>query len=300
MKKLSVFLILIGFLLFSAGTASSFPLWPGTGTTAGTIFQDDNRDYLLNLVGNADTIDIGDVLIAAIEFPSVEQSPSGPVYATDQAVDELVAISVIQLKSITDIGLSTELWWFGEWTTDTTDTLYTTLDMSTDDSMVKFYSLGSTTNLQLNLDQSLDTSIASIVDGTPLWSFSVTTDEDTFWVFDPSIPGADSISAVNQLNSTTKVGLLNYALNQTAGSDIFNNIALDAFTLGLAATDGSIDDGLVDMTGSGDILGGGNLNGGAFARSDIDTAVNPIPEPATMSLFGLGLLGLAAISRRRK
>ena len=44
----------------------------------------------------------------------------------------------------------------------------------------------------------------------------------------------------------------------------------------------------INDSNDGDNWGGMSLN------------VNPVPEPATMMLFGIGLLGLAAVSRRKK
>lgn len=274
-KKLTNLFLVAAFLVFGFGSASAFPLYNGTALFPGTQFEDDNLDYLINLDNDPTTIGVGDVLVSAIEFTKILDLNGGaPEYNTNRPADELVALSMIQVTSING-----NQWTFGEY-------------LNTP--MVQVYT-GGNINLLLgvaNQDPTMAQAIAAIQDGTHLWDFSITAnDPDTFWSFTDLVGGANSIATMLLTGSSTKVGVANYQLNQVWGDDIFSPI------VGIALPGG---DGLADMVGSGDILGGRGLINGAFARSDVDVNVNPIPEPATMTLFGIGLLSLAAVAKRRK
>lgn len=271
-------------LTLGSGMASAIPLFPGSGTTAGTQFEDDDIDYFIDNNNNG-IIDVGDVLIAAIEFTRVIDvlpplDPASP-YTLNQAADELVAWAVIQV--------------IPNLPTDPVDRIR--FGQLGGTPMVQFFT-GGAINLNVFGDPSLAQAQAAVFDGAPLWAFSITADPDTEWFFDPSVAGANNPAAVALIGAATKVGTVNYALNQVSGPDDFD---LQAIGIACGTLFRCAGDGLVDLVGSADILGGAGLQNGAFARSDADVLLNPsaIPEPSTLVLLGLGL-GLLGVMRRRK
>lgn len=276
MKKLSFLTIALLLCGFSGAYALPFPLFTGGSELyPPTQFEDNNLDYWEDLDGDG-RISVGDVLHSAVEFENVLDLVGGsPAYALDQAADDLVAYATIQVASMGTV------WTFQQ---------YGAIPM------IQVYT-GGAINLDLftaGSDPTLAQAVAAITDGTHLWDFSLTSDTDTYWFFIPSANNADNPNVVANLASTSKVGSLNYALNQVWGDDIFADVVADFADLSLGG------DGLVDLIGSGDILGGRGLVNGAFARSDIDVALRPIPEPATLTLLGFGLLSIGALTRKRK
>ena len=58
--------------------------------------------------------------------------------------------------------------------------------------------------------------------------------------------------------------------------------------------------GLVDVCGSGSLLGTGGLSTPYDSFNNVDFTINVIPEPSTFALAGLALLGMGFAARRRK
>lgn len=280
--------LLAGGLTFGVGSASaySFPLWNGytadpnnSITGAGTRFEDDDLDFVID---NGDgVVSIGDVLISGIQFATALHldifGSEITADTTDLAIgnDALVALAQIKVTAYDSV---LDVFLFGQVDDDTP--------------MVQVWS-GGNINFDPFGDPTLAEMEAAIQDGTHLWDFSVTADPDTFWSYGSS-QGAAGLSYATVAGSPASftAGVVNFALNQVGGDDIFNPL-WNGIPLGLFG------DGLVDLTGTGTIQGGQGKFNGAFARSDVDVFVNPVPEPATMTLFGLGLLGLGFMGRRR-
>lgn len=101
--------------------------------------------------------------------------------------------------------------------------------------------------------------------------------------------------------SGTGAGLLDLYLNGTLVTSVHSASALDLFRVGINRSDARSFDGLIDNIR---IYDDANQDIAALFDEGHDVSGNgngnEIPSPATISLLGAGLLGLAAIRRRRQ
>lgn len=118
-------------------------------------------------------------------------------------------------------------------------------------------------------------------------------DPDEFWT---ALATTTDIAAIKAGASSTPFAVFNAGL-----SNLFNTSGPVSFINPVTGAECVDTTGCVQFLVSGSVLGGGGLADTTIVgRSDFQGQKFVVPEPGTLALLGLGLLGLSATVRRRK
>jgi hypothetical protein len=280
-------------LLAAVGAALGLALASGPAAAAVTyyfpftVFQDDDIEFVFDNNGNGN-IDVGDRLIAVGEVPETQGilAGQGP---TSVLPHELTFVSDVTVAAIgaggslimAPSGAAGLLAGFAAGTT-----IAAFLDATPDLNVI-----AGTCGTQAQCEALAG---LGLTDGSVLYATFGFADPDDVWV--GSAPGG-TIAQVQAGGAASKFATFNFSqsviVNNT-GRVLLDQPCAPFCGIGVGA------DGLVDITGSGDFLGGAGLNAADWnARSDADLQL-AIPEPGALALVGLALAAMGALRRRKK
>lgn len=310
-KKLALTLCLVGAgLALSVGTAAA-----GTVVlySPATQINDQNLDFVNDIgVGNAHVLGVGDELISVFQFSQTIGFLSGQNAAPLGADNGNPGTTLVGVADVTIVAVLPD---------GTLVFAPTNSALVGGAGMNLLGSLAQGTAVAMYQNSTLDTTLTNDVFnshcGTRAQCLALATDgqlwltagffgdPDESWTSNP-LAGGQIIATVQNGNAQTTFGIFNYELS----IGVNNTGYLMMPTVSCAPFCGPGGNGFVQISGNGQINGGGAGVGGVpplnpadwTARSKTGAMIAPqaIPEPATLTLLGLGLLGLGGLRLRRK